>query len=108
MAIATNVQYASEKFSQAVYYLAVGEGDVRSRLRNAYQEFHTVRGDELPAELRPCFEWICHELTKRPEKFPGQGRLDATLARIRNSTGSKIAKRIYDFHEQIEGIIRDR
>lgn len=97
--------YPSTKFAEAVYLLATGPGDVRSRLRFAYNEFHPVRYDLLPIELQEDYKWICHELTKREENYSGQGRLDATLSRMQNRTGSKIAKRIYKLHLDIESII---
>ena len=55
--------YASEKFSRAVYLLAIGPGDVRSRLREAFYEFHPVQSTLLPEEIRKEYDWILDQLT---------------------------------------------
>ena len=46
------VDYANEKFVSAVYGLATGPGDVRSRLLIAHLSFHPVRESDLPEHLR--------------------------------------------------------
>lgn len=84
-------RYAREKYSQAVHDLAVGEGDVRSRLAVAYARILVVAPDQVPEELRPDIEWICEQYSKRRK---GNERLRRTLMRMRNSTGRKIAERI--------------
>ena len=37
-----------EKFRRALFYLAVQEGDVRERLRFAYNQLRVLREDEIP------------------------------------------------------------
>jgi hypothetical protein len=99
-----NLSYAYEKLSQAVFLLATGEGDVRSRLRAAYLEFSAVLPDSLPENLQEDFEWIRSELTKRDARFPGDGKLDATLFRMQNRTGKKIAERIFELVQKVQRI----
>ena len=106
--------YALEKLAAAVHCLAVGPGDVRSRLWDAFLSFHPLTEDDLPAELRPDYRWVLHELTKREPQYqvwcsPSQslvmeGRVPANLRRMRNSTGSKIAERICAMYWRLEGI----
>ena len=43
--LASWLRYPDEKFTYAVYVLAVGEGDIRDRLLDAYQEFFLVQVD---------------------------------------------------------------
>ena len=90
--------YALGKLSQAVWVLATRPGDVRSRLRDAYLSLTGASSGDLPDDLRADYEWVFNQLGKyepsETEKRLGLGRLDATLNRIRNSTGVKIAERI--------------
>ena len=57
--------YALEKFGVAVRHLAIGPGDVRSRLWPAYLKFHVLQVHHIPEDLRADFEWVNNELTKR-------------------------------------------
>lgn len=89
-----------EKFRRALYYLAVKEGDVRARLRSAYEQLRVLREDELPEEIRAEWKDILHQLTKRGAMIHESGyvinsSLDQTLENMRNKTGRKIAERIY-------------
>src|SRR2546427_11381796 len=97
---------AREKFYRAVYALATGEGDVRSRLSMAYLALMATPPSVLPEHLRGDFEWVLGKLTARPKKFPWEGRLDATLRAMNNKTGVKIAERIFHINEQL-GIMDD-
>jgi hypothetical protein len=96
------LSYAYTKFSEAVSELTVGEGDVRSRLYDAYFFLCRVTLSDLPEELRNDFKWIRDQLTKHGPLYDGQGRLQATLSRIKNRTGAKIAKRIVELKYRIE------
>lgn len=89
-----------EKFRRALYYLAVQEGDVRDRLRSAYNQLRLLREDELPEELRDEWKDILHQLTKKGGCIHESGyviknSLDQTLDGIGNKNGRKIAERIY-------------
>jgi hypothetical protein len=94
--------YAHEKFSHAVYLLAIGSGDVRSRLRNAFIHFIPVKEKDIPDELLEDFRWIIRELTKR-KPVAKEGTMTATLERMQNRTGMKIAIKIYDLASRLEG-----
>ncbi|MQC27049.1 MAG: hypothetical protein DWG76_06350 [Chloroflexi bacterium] len=59
--------FAREKIGGAIYYLAIGEGDVRSRLWSAYMEFHPLSEKDFPDGLRKDYRWIMKELTKRDD-----------------------------------------
>ena len=89
-----------EKFRRALYHLVVQEGDVRARLRAAYNELRVLREDELPDEIREEWKDILHQLSKKEALRDESGRviqnsLDRTLSSIKNKTGRKIAERIY-------------
>lgn len=81
--------------------LATGQGDVRSRLYFAYLRVGGLTKDDFPKEFQKDWEWIVSELTKygptyKPNGDLWQGALEHTLDRIRNSTGRKIAEKIFD------------
>ncbi len=104
--------YALSKLSNAVYYLAIGEGDVRDRLKTAYEEFHPVSEDDFPPTLRADWRWIKGQLirmgpVRRQDGSIRMGALDNTLSRIRNSTGAKIAKRIIKLQYDLEDHLRE-
>lgn len=104
-------RYAHEKLTNAIRILAISPGDVRSRLASAYEEFHTLRLDNFPEELRNDYQWVIDELTKREPQYNTwselkkayvpESRVAANLRRMRNSTGSKIARRLYDLLVQL-------
>ncbi|CAN7470977.1 hypothetical protein LJR130_003803 [Variovorax sp. LjRoot130] len=99
-----------EKLHAALYRLAVGEGDVRDRLRGAHRYLRMLSEDEVPPSIREEWSGILLALTRRGPMFGPNGdvwkpALDNTLDRIRNSTGRRIAERIYamvgDFNEAV-------
>lgn len=91
-----------EKLGAAVYRLAVGEGDVRARLKSAHWVLRQLRAEELPPELREGWESIMRRLTRHgPELHYGEVFQDAvthTMSRIKNSTGRVIATDIYTLY----------
>lgn len=93
--------YALEKFSDAVRTLAVGPGDVRSRLLTASLGFHTVRAEDLPGSLRRNLRWIERMLTRSAPRWKGDGRVPASLAQMQNRTGARIARRIVDLQDAL-------
>jgi hypothetical protein len=104
--------YVKEKLSQAVYSLAVLPGDVRNRLRLAFLTFHTLRQDDFPLALQKDWLWIKKQLTRFGPVYDYKGdvavgSVDNTMRIIRNSTGVKIAKRIYNLNMEIENYINE-
>lgn len=86
-------QYAYSKVSEAVNILASHPGDIRKRLGAAYLTFCEASPERLPPHIRSELEWVREQLNRFPARYD-EGTLNATLRRIRNSTGVKIAKRI--------------
>jgi hypothetical protein len=99
--------YAFEKFSLAVLELAIGKGDVRSRLYDAWLQFHTVSTNDLPIELREELNWINSMLTRCEASYPGESKVLATLRGMRNSTGQKIAYKIVSMTDKLNAYLRD-
>lgn len=97
-----SVAYAHIKFSQAIRDMAVGEGDVRSRLEAAYWTLEPIDPDELPTPLDTHFRWICQQLTRRERRWPMDSSVRASLASMQNKTGRRIAERLLEIHEALE------
>lgn len=99
-------KYAKEKLGTNVRYLAIGERDVRDRLRVVSKDMFRLQGNDLPPALRKHLAWVQRELTKYgPEISPSgeiyKNAIAHTLGRIRNSTGRKIAERIFKMHSKV-------
>ena len=87
----------------AVQHLCTARGDVRARLRGAVMTLLSLQAQEFPEHLQGDFDWILSQSTKY-ESEPHEGTLDATMRRIKNSTGEKIAKRIFKLYADIQYI----
>jgi hypothetical protein len=95
-----------EKFERAVYALATGEGDVRSRLEKAYNYLRILRSEDIPSIFRQEFSVILKQLTRfGPEYFPDgtvyRNAIQHTMSRIKNATGKKIAEHIYIINQSL-------
>lgn len=84
--------YVLNKIQDAIRHLTIGKGDVRQRLYEAFiSDLHAVHIRDLPKELKPLWKDIRHRLTRMSARHE-EGNLRATLDRMRNTTGSKIAQ----------------
>ena len=95
------------KYNAALYALAVGEGDVRQRLKGAYRQLRMLREDEVPEDQRKEWASILNILVKRgPIRGPNgevyKGALEHTLDRMKNVSGRRIAERVYSLVRSIE------
>jgi hypothetical protein len=105
--------YALQKLELAILLLATGTGDIRSRLKIAYEsELHIIQEEDFPEQLRPQWIWIKEKLTSVPPLRDDDGSitvgsLHRTVKRMRNSTGSKIAKRVIALRDELDGYFRD-
>ena len=93
--------YAKEKLCVVMHELAAGKEDVRSRLLNAFMIFHTLKVDDFPLEFREEWKWIEGQLTKYGPLCDCNGKeilgsAENTMRRIRNSTGKRIAEKIFN------------
>ena len=61
--------------------------------------------NEFPQHLQADYLWVMKELTKYPSEHPNiYGPVEATMRRIKNSTGKKIAARIFAMYAEIQNI----
>ena len=98
--------YALAKLDQAIYELAIGPGDIRQRLHDAFIVFAPVSPNDFPSALRPKFAGIRTSLTKK-EPWGEEGRLNATLRGMKRATGVQIAKRIVALEAQLRPYCED-
>ncbi len=87
-----------ERVYLAVEYLCTSQGDVRARLVGAVNTLLPLRTREFPEELQPDFDWVMEQSTKYDNK------VESTMKRIKNSTGEKIAKKIFLIYSKIQDI----
>ena len=98
--------YAKEKIDSAIYSLATGENDIRTRLVFAAKKFHTLLHDgHLPPELHLRFLSIWRELTKFNARYVNdkerEGPVEHTMKRIKKKTGRRIAEDIMDLRTEL-------
>jgi hypothetical protein len=94
-----------ERVYLAVKHLCTARGDVRQRLVGAVSTLLPLQACDFPAHLQEDFDWIVQQSTKYQSQIPKyQGNLDATMKRIRNSTGEKIAERIFNLYADVQAI----
>ena len=64
-----------------------------------------LRTMEFPDELREDFDWVMEQSTKyKSQILEYESNIEATMRRIRNSTGEKIAKKIYSIYSRVQDI----
>jgi hypothetical protein len=79
-----------ERVYLSVEHLCTAPGDVRSRLVGAIITLLPLQAREFPEELQADFDWVIAQSTKYKSQIPQyQGNIEATMKRIRNSTGEK-------------------
>lgn len=99
--------YAKEKLTVAIQSLATDPEDVRKRLGKTYIAFlHSLRDEDFPIELQEDWKWIVAELNKYEPTYNAKGdvtsgSVENTMKMIRNSTGEKIAERIFSVYRRI-------
>jgi hypothetical protein len=94
-----NKVYVVEKLTNAMNSLALGPGDIRSRLVTAHQCMYTLSENDFPTGSQSDWRWIINQLTKNgpvmsPDGSVYMGSVANTMRSIQNRTGVKIATRI--------------
>ena len=92
--------YILEKFTEALYDLATGEGDARSRIGSAYYRFWHMKEEEFPDHIRKKRTDIDRLLTRLPGR---EGYIiPDNLAKMKNKTAAKIARLILEIYFELE------
>lgn len=94
-----------ERVYLAVEHLCIGRGDVRKRLVEAVSTLLPLQARDFPEELQEDFNWVMAQSTKYRSQIPAyEGNIEATMRRIKNSTGEKIAERIFNIYSRIQDV----
>lgn len=89
----------------AVKYLCIAKGDVRSRVKGAVEELIFLREESFPEHLKEDFIWIKTQASRYAQKdYEQGGKIEATMRRIKNSTGAEIAERIFKLYADVQNI----
>ena len=105
--------YALQKLELAALDLAVGPGDIRSRLKDVYiNHLHVINENDFPDSLKREWKNILKALTKKGPILDADGEVftgsvDNTLRRMWNKTGVKIAKNILELKDKLRGYHED-
>ena len=106
------MNYCFNKLGLGIYKLAIGEGDIKSRLIEAFPHICAISEGEFPSELENEWRSIITRLTKNSSKFIGtefdEGKLKATMKRMHRKTAVKIAKDIIELHSKLEDYLEDK
>ena len=100
-----NAESVVERLYLAVLHLSVGKGDVRSRLITVGDDLFPLLETDFPEELQDDFKWVQMQMTKYESKYPQfSGDVEVTMRRIKNSTGQKIAEKIFEIYARVQEI----
>lgn len=94
--------YAKSELREVIKILATGENDVRKRLISIASMIKLKESD-FPTELQKDWTWIIKSLTKKGPQYLSNGKIlfpsiENTMKSVRNSTGSRIAERIFNLY----------
>ncbi|MFK5893287.1 MAG: hypothetical protein QM504_08715 [Pseudomonadota bacterium] len=89
----------------AIKHLCTSQRDVRKRLVGAIKILLPLQVLKFPEELQADFNWVMAQSTKHKSQIPEyEGNIEATMKKIRNSTGEKIAERIFSIYSGLQDI----
>ena len=105
------VRYTIEKMNNAIIIFVLGEGNAKSRLREATRWLNTIKGCYFPEEgsfreeINEAYSLLTKyhdidEYNRRPKNSP-ESIYDATLNKIRNKTASKIIGILYGVYASL-------
>jgi hypothetical protein len=98
----TPLSYAEEKFSTAVYAMAVSEAPLRQRIRQAHESFCAVGEEDFPEGSSALSDYRALMARTTWAENKGQGTIPATLAVISDLECRRLAQLICDVHSGIQ------
>ena len=104
MGLNYDYSYAWEKLYSAVRLLATSNGDLRDRLRDSYDGWHTLRDESFPGseELQKEYADI-KELITKGDKDKRVGTVGDATRNMTIEEAHDLAVRIFDlFHKVVE------
>lgn len=89
-------KYITEKLTMAMFELATGQGDARSRIDVAYHTFWHIKDSDFPDNLKKTRLQIDQLITRLPAKTGYI--IPYNIANMKNKTASKIAALIIELY----------
>jgi len=98
--------YTKSELREVIRILATGKHDVRKRLISI-AGIVKLNENDFPPELQKDWTWIIKSMTKKEPRYLSNGKMlfssiENTMRNIRNSTGSKIAERIFNLYYKLQ------
>ena len=95
--------YAAKKLTEVLESIATHEGDARKRVEVAFLYLIHLNETDFPKDMKADWDWIWKEATKYGPLHDHHGNVwrgsvENTMRRIKNSTASKILKKIYELY----------
>ncbi|MCB8986123.1 MAG: hypothetical protein H6659_20010 [Ardenticatenaceae bacterium] len=103
----TNLHYANQKLSDAIYIFTTHEGDARRRIAAALGKLKVVKPRMLPEPLDRSYADVMAKIEKGRIKGP-KDMPDYTLPHIHNSTASKLIKEIVRIQFEIKTLMMEQ
>ena len=93
--------YAKAKLTAAIHSMVTDPGEIRTRLWNAFQIFHTLTENDFADENKDDWNFIYANLTKEEPTYGDNGEITTgkvqnTLKTLDENTCIKIAERIVE------------
>jgi hypothetical protein len=100
-----NAESIVERIYLSIEHLCTAQGEVRKRLVGAIMIILPLQTREFSVELQADFDWVINQSTKYKSHIPeNEGNIEATMKRIKNSTGEKRAKKLFSIYSRIQDI----
>jgi hypothetical protein len=101
----SRIRYAAEKLGGLARTLAIGEGDARDRLINAFSTFHVIRPVDLPEPVKGHMQKIYEQITRKPARY-NEGSVEATVRTMKNATAAAVLDRLLDIADAVQVLER--
>jgi len=103
----SNLYYANEKLTDAIYIFTIHEGDARRRIAAALGKLKVVTPRMLPEPLNKSYAEVMAKIEKGRRKGL-KDMPDYTLPHIHNSTASKLIAEIVRIQYEIEVLLMQK
>ena len=99
-----SLQYINEKLSDAIYTLTIHEGDARKRIAAVLPKLKVLNPGTFPNNLIKEYRWVMVTIERGRSRYMRK-MPDFNLPHIRNSTASKIIKKIVKIQGEIQVLL---
>lgn len=99
-----SLQYISSKLSDAIYTLTIHEGDARKRIAAVLPNLKKLNPNTFPSNLVKEYKWVMETIERGRSKGVHE-MPDYNLPHIKNSTASKVIKKIKKIQDEIQVLL---